>query len=123
MAPTPWNTENFMTAAKTPNTKPVPASVWSLRERFAGRLDSWLSGPLDPLLQLFTGGAVLQYQTALRPRLDAWAKDGVFNLVVGRYWLEVEKRGTLEQQAARKAARAAELQAALWGREDLDKDN
>ena len=110
-------------AANTQKTTSAPAAVWSWQERIAGRIDSWLGGPLDTLLMRFTGGAVIQYHPARCGRLDAWARDGVFNLVVGRFWLEVELRGTVAQQVARKAEREAERKAALWSlgeREDFE---
>ena len=112
-----------MTTSSLPRNPSALPIVWSWQERLAGHIDSALAGRLNPFLQLFTGGAFIQYQTAMRPRLDFWGRDGVFHIVVGRFWLEVEQRGSPAQQAARKAGREAERKAAAWAlleREDFE---
>jgi len=107
-----------MTASSLPRDPSAVPVVWSWQDRLAARIDSVIDGPLDWPLRLFTGGANLQFHKTFPSRLDMWIRDSAFNLVIGRFWLEVFERDTPEQRANYKAYRKAERDAAKWAIED-----
>jgi hypothetical protein len=86
--------EELLSSIQADGSDLAPSIASNLGWLMARAADFLLEKPLSPILAIFGRAAVLQYADWIRPRIDAWTREGTFNLVVGRFWLEVfAKRG------------------------------